>query len=179
MKFICLLFLETLCFTQIATAQSSWSEYQRSYLLQVAENKKKGMSYLVSGIVVTGIGLVAYNSSPDPLARGFCVFAQAIGVAAAGRGASLYFGGSESQSFYEALNESRTLTDFQRSELVRIYTASEDARIEQEEKIRAWTYATIAALTIYGASQEPDPNLRTGLFVLGAANLALSLSFAF
>lgn len=165
--------------SEITLAQTTWSEYQKDYLVTKAHNRKRGMSFLLSGLVVSGASLAAYNSSADPLARTFYALSQTLGLAAAGEGASLYFGGSENQSFYEALNQSRSLTETQKNELVRIYLSEEADRIDTENRIRAWTYAAIATLNFYNAAGEKDNNLRTGLYVLGAANLSLSLSFVF
>lgn len=157
----------------------TWDLYEKAFLEERIHNRQKGLSYIVSGSIVTGLSLVAFSATHDPMTRMFSALSQSIGIIAIGEGAHLYYSGTAEESFYETLARARSLTPAQRDELTRIYLSEERHRKETDDRIRGWTYATIAVLTFYNASREPDPTVRTALGVLGAANLAYCLSFVF
>lgn len=158
--------------------KAEWNEFQTYITQQEEENRRVGLSYLISGGVAAIGGAIGYQQSDDILSRSVFVITSNMGLAAFGWGATYYFTSSEMSSFYHSL-EGSSLTAAQKNEVLQRYLKREKEEQEKRRWIRVATHVLLAGLNFYSASQESDRNIQSMFYVLGGANTILAISHSF
>ncbi|KYG67926.1 hypothetical protein [Bdellovibrio bacteriovorus] len=155
-----------------------WNEFRKHVLEEEKAQELKGLSYMISGAVAAVGGTVGYFHSEEIFSQTLFAITSNVGLAAIGVGASYYWAGSETSSFYYAL-EGSSLSLAQKNEVLQRYLLKQNELRENRRWIRVATHALIAAVNIYSASQSEDEDMRGLFYFLGGANAVLAISYSF
>ena len=134
---------------------------------------------MVSGALVFIGGAIASNQTNDETTKFTISLAQSIGIAGVGYGANIYYNGTEQRHFRDAVLMQIDLSELQRDNLARAYTAVALESERTEKRIKAVTYGLISIFNAVSATRTSDENVKLAFWALAGANAALSLSFAF
>lgn len=156
----------------------TWEQFQVEMEILRKKDRNRGLGYILSGIFVTGAGLVLSRDQEDQATKFVYGLSSAAGVAATAYGVSLVTFGNEYNSFYESLRKA-SLTPQQRDDLVRLYMAEEKFRRESNRRIEAVAHLVAGAINVYAASRENQRDAKTFFSVLAGINLALGVSLFF
>jgi CTP synthase (UTP-ammonia lyase) len=158
-----------------------WHQFKLRIEQQDHQDQVKGNAYMISGALLVVGGIVGYHNAHNAVEKLAYSVSQSLGVAGIGYGAYLSFVGSEQKAFYQSIENSKSLNDANKNELVRNYVDTWKENQRTERLTRIVTHSIVGALNIYNGSREEQSDLRQGLMILGGVNLlaALSLSFEF
>jgi len=159
-------------------ASESWKTFQETMERIHQEERTEGISYIVSGALVTVGGLAGTQNSNDPGSKLIFGLSESLGVAGMGYGIAKLSYGNEYNSFYESL-KTVSLTPAQRDELVRNYMLGEREKQRKIREISLFTFLLIGALNAYSAAKESDQTAKTVYEVFAGVNLAVGVAFAF
>lgn len=162
-----------------AAPLTEWQAFENAIKNKKSRDRTEGISYLISGTLAVVGGLIGQSSTSDPLERGMYTVFQSIGVASIGYGFYQWKLGDEDRLMLDTISNSRSLSDSQKVEMVRSYRSTKRAREKEQRLIKAVTHGLIAALNIYGATQQKDDNLKNILFFLGGVNTLATVSYTF
>lgn len=158
--------------------ESSWNKFEASLKREQKSDYIRGLSYLISGGVGTIAGMIGYNNTSDPLAKGVFALTQTLGIAAAGSGAySLYIGSND--NIFAKTVYAANLTDTQRDQMTKAYLEQKKEIEKRTNTIRAITHGAIAAVNAYTGLAETNSSLRSALFIVAGINALASLSYTF
>lgn len=157
---------------------SDWGSFEKFMQSEQEKNKQKGISYIISGILATVGGTIGYQSSHDPLSRGVYALSQSLGVGALGYGVHFLWIGSDYSSFYAAVKKS-SLNAAQRSEILHLFLQQEKEKKENENRLKILTHSLVAAVNLYSASREQDPQLKSFFSFLAGINALMAMNYSF
>lgn len=159
----------------------SWKQFVETMKTQEDRDRVDGQAYMISGALLVVGGIVGYHNSGSSVEKLAYSVSQSLGVAGIGYGAYLYNVGSEQTSFYHTVNNTPSLNDSQKDELVKNYVTEWKTNRHNEKVIRIITHSIVAAMNFYNASRENQNDLKQGLYVIGGVNAlaAVSLTFDF
>ncbi|HEX7673067.1 MAG TPA: hypothetical protein VF412_02795 [Bdellovibrio sp.] len=155
-----------------------WAEFKQFVLEQREQDETLGLSYMISGAIATVGGIYGYYAAEEVFSRSMFAVTSTLGIAAIGLGATYYFTGNEYDSFYYSL-EGSGLSLEQRNRVLKRYLEKEKQERENRKWIRVATHALIAAVNIYSATRETNPDARSIFYFLGGANAVLAVSYSF
>jgi len=158
--------------------EAHWNEFREYVLQQQKEEERKGLAYMISGTVAAIGGTIGYHQSEEIFSRTIFAITSNVGLAAIGLGATYYWTGNETDSFFYAVDGS-SLTLHQKNELLARYLSREREERENRRWIRVATHALIAAVNLYSASQENSSEMRSLFYFLGGANAIMAVSYSF
>lgn len=160
-------------------SEKIWKAYKKKIELTESKEHTLGLSYMISGGVATLGGIYGYYNSQDPFARGVYAIAQSIGIGAIGYGAFTYWIGDDQRSFYNIIENTESLSNAQRVQILRSYLQSKKRQEQKSNTIKAITHGALAIINGINASKESNQDVRTVLYFLGGINLLASLSYTF
>jgi hypothetical protein len=134
---------------------------------------------VISGSLALVGGLLGQGATNDPLEKGVYTLFQSIGVASIGYGINNWKLGDEDRWFYDIVETAPSVSMQDKIAMVRSYKATKLAREKQQRFVRALTHGLIAALNIYGATQQTNDTVRNALYFLGGVNTLAAISFTF
>lgn len=176
-RWVLLVLLPLLIFSTLP-AQASWSSFEGEITRLEEEERKVGVSYLLSGSLVVVGGITGYQSTNDTAVKMVFGVLQGLGIGAIGVGLNKITGDHEYHSFYRALKTS-SLSNEQRNELVRTYLEQEKRKKAAETKIAVATHIVAGLLNAYTASREPDAGTQSAFYLLAGVHAALAISYSF
>jgi hypothetical protein len=151
----------------------------KSYMLQQKDREYvSGLSYVVSGGIATIGGVIAYETSTDPIAKAVFSLSQSIGIAAIGYGALDWYNGNDYSSVFYALEHTR-LTALERDRFMEKFFIKEKQRERQARIIKAVTHTLVAALNGYYAVRENNKDLKAAFYFIGGVNALVAISYTF
>ena len=158
-----------------------WHQFKLKIEQQDRQDQIRGNAYMISGGLLVIGGIIGYHNAHNSVEKLAYSVSQSLGVAGIGYGAYLSFVGSEQKAFYQSIENSKSLTDENRNELVRNYVDTWEKNRKNERITRIVTHSIVGALNIYNGVREEQNDLKQGLIILGGVNLlaAISLSFEF
>jgi len=156
----------------------SWEKYSQ----QVEELKKSdfriGLSYIISGSIALGGGILGENLTKDSVERGIYTVFQSIGVASVGYGAYVWKVGGEERSLYDTLALTKGLSSQDKSKVLRAFYFQKKRKEKQERIIKAITHGLVAGLNIYNGSRQNQDGVKNTLMFIGGVNLLAALSYS-
>ncbi len=157
----------------------NWASFQVKMVELESQQIRTGLAYMISsGLVFTG-ATIGYSNVNSPIEKWVYSFSQSLSIAAFGYGYYQYHIGSSERNFYELLSSSRSLSDQQRDELVKNYIALREKQKETNKWIHFSTYTALAALNIYQASRERNPDVKNSMYFLGGISALAAISIQF
>lgn len=156
-----------------------WDEFAKGTVERIEKDRTDGVSYVLSGSLALIGGLVGQGLSVDPLEQGVYTIFQTIGIASIGFGVYQWKLGNDDRMFYETVSGASGLSAGQRDSLTTSYFGVRSNRDRQKRFIRALTHGLIAAVNIYGATQQKNDSIKNALYFVGGVNLLAVLSFTF
>ena len=165
-------------FRKAAEEAKDWSAFDRAMSDLRSEEHRTGVSYVISGTLVTVGSLVAPFSTNDTATKFVYGLAQGVGVAAIGYGVAKLADSSEYDSFYESLKNSNIRED-QKTALVQSYLERERRRRELLRKINFYSHLGLGALNVYSALAEKDKSTKVFMGFLATVNFALAFTYTF
>ncbi len=157
---------------------SSWAEFAAAEQAQIEQDRRDGISHVISGSLALAGGIVGSSVSNDDIEKAMYTVFQSLGVASVGYGAYVWRVGGESRTIYQTLNTSR-MSNEQRDLFLRAYALRKNEQRRRDRMIRAVTHGLIAGVNFLNATQQRDDSLKTSLFFIGAVNALASVSFTF
>jgi hypothetical protein len=158
---------------------NEWSEFERVMQEKQKKDRIDGLSYVISGSLALVGGLIGQGTSKDPLEKGVYTLFQSIGVASIGYGMYTWKLGDEDRWIYDIVESAPSMSMQDKIAMIRSYKATKIAREKQQRFVRAITHGMIAALNIYGATQQTNDTVKSALYFLGGVNTLAAISFAF
>lgn len=155
-----------------------WQTFESTLAELRKDDKIRGVSYIVSGALVTVGGLVAAGSTDDPATKLVYGITTSAGVGAVAYGVSKLSFGNEYNSFYDAVRLS-SLAPAQRDILVQNYLQNEEDRKRRHRRIATVAHLVAGTINLYSATREKDSNAKTFFGVLAGLNFAVGISYAF
>ncbi len=165
-------------FHKAAYDAKDWSAFDKAMSDLRSEEHRTGVSYVISGSLVTVGSLIAPFSTNDTATKFVYGIAQGVGVAAVGYGVAKLADSSEYDSFYESLKNS-TIRDDQKTALVQSYLDRERQRRELLRKISFYSHLGLGALNVYSALAEQDKSSKVFMGFLATVNFALAFTSTF
>lgn len=165
-------------YSKVTQVAKDWSAFDKAMNDLRAEEHRTGVSYVISGSLVTVGSLVAPFSTNDTATKFIYGLAQGVGVAAIGYGIAKLSDSSEYDSFYEALRNS-TIREDQKTALVQSYLERERQRRERLRKINFYSHLGLGAMNIYSAIAERDKTTKVFMGFLASVNFALAFTYSF
>ncbi len=165
-------------YLRITQEAKDWSAFDKAMNDLRVEEHRTGVSYVISGTLVTVGSLVAPFSTNDTATKFVYGLAQGVGVAAIGYGIAKLADSSDYDSFYESLRNS-TIREDQKTALVQSYLERERQRRERLRKINFYSHLGLGALNVYSAIAEHDKNTKVFMGFLASVNFALAFSYSF
>ena len=165
-------------YLKITRDAKDWSAFDKAMGDLRSEEHRTGVSYVISGTLVTVGSLVAPFSTNDTATKFVYGLAQGVGVAAIGYGIAKLADSSEFDSFYESLRNS-TIREDQKTALVQSYLERERQRRERLRKISLYSHLSLGAMNVYSAIAERDKNAKVFMGFLASVNFALAFSCSF
>lgn len=162
-----------------SSSEKNWREFSAKLEGWREEERVDGVSYLVSGTLVTLGGVAGFYSTRDPFGQIVFSVAQGLGIGAIGHGLYKLQLGHELNDMYEVLENTKSLNAQQRTEIFYDYQRRWRARRDKEERIQALVYALGGAVYLYNATQVEKGPPRNVLYGLSALSFALSIKLAF
>lgn len=157
----------------------SWSQFEDDVREQTRRDKVNGISYIISGSLAFGGGLIGSGVADDEIEKGIYSVFQTIGVASAGYGLYLWSIGGYERDLHSLLSQTRGLSELEKTMILRTYYRHKREKERKERLIKAITHGLIAGLNIYSATQQDDKDLRTVLYFVGGVNFLAAASFTF
>lgn len=157
---------------------SKWEKFSQDVELQTEQDRKNGLSYIISGSLALVGGIIGDSVAEEPSEKGIYTVFQTIGVASIGYGAYTWQIGGEERSLYRSL-ELSNLSSEQKSQFLQSYIVQRKARERQDRKLRAITHGLISALNFYNGTQQKQAGLKNSLYFIGGINLLAAISFTF
>jgi hypothetical protein len=168
------------CLSSVASAEEiTWPEFKGQILTNMEKDRKEGLSYIISGSLGLVGGLLAQSATSDSLEKGVFVISQSIGLAAIGVGANKWILGDEQRMVYESIRDVKSLSDQQRTDIIRSYFDRKRERQLREGRIKGITFAVIAALNFYGGTQTNNDAVKNSLYLIGTVNSLAALTYSF
>ena len=155
-----------------------WPEFSLTAQQKLEDDRKNGLSYLISGSLALAGGMWGASIADDDIEKAIYTIFQSIGVASVGYGAYLWQVGGEQRTIYSTLESSR-FTDDQKSHFLKAYSRHKRRIRQRDRLIRAVTHSLIAGLNFYNAGEQKESTLRTGLYFIGGVNLLAAVSYTF
>lgn len=178
-SFLLILFSNLVCHgAKVPGETTNWKQFEKEVALQREEDRKDGISYIISGSLALAGGLVGESISKDPSEGAIYSVFQTIGVASVGYGAYKLNVGGEDFHLLKQLSYTK-LTDSEKFEVLKASRLEKKERQKSENSIRAITHSLIAALNIYNGSRQKNESLKTALYFIGGANILAAASFTF
>lgn len=160
-----------------ASNSIKWDQFSKITEDQIKNDYKNGLSYVLSGSMALVGGIVGEKIAVDSLEKGVYTIIQTIGIASIGYGAYTWKIGSNERNLFQILN-STSLTQEQKSQVIKSYYIQKRITDENERFIKAVTHALIATLNFYSASSQSNSSVKSGLNFIGGVNLLAALSFS-
>ncbi len=160
------------------TQYNNWDDYYKELERIREQDKRNGISYIISGSLALVSGILADGSTSDPIEKGVYTLFQTIGVASIGYGSYQWQIGGEDRLIYNSLQLSKIPND-QKMQFLKSYRTIKAEQLKRERIVRAVTHGMISALNIYNASQQKNDSVKTSLNFIGAVNLLAALSYTF
>ncbi len=157
----------------------SWKKYQTLLLEQQKETKLTGWSYVASGALIAAGSSIGFFSSIDPAAKLVYTLSQVLGLVGIGYGAHLLLIPDDYELFGQTLQETSTLTEDQRTDLVRNFLSQKQVIQRRQSLLRSMVHGLIAVVNIYNGSRQSESTVRDTLYFIGAINIAAALTFTF
>jgi hypothetical protein len=181
--FLFIIFFQTRVFAQELNVKpdplKTWDQYEAFIQKQTELDRKNGLAYIISGSIALAGGLAGSGVTVDPLEKGIYALFQTIGVASVGYGAYRWQIGSEDRLLFSSLQETASLNDKQKLDVIRSYEIQKKQIEAREKMIRVVVHGLIAGLNLYNGSQQSNESVKNTLFFIGGANLLASISYAF
>ncbi len=156
----------------------TWEEFRREMDELEQKDRQRGVSYIISGTLITAGGLVLSKQTEETPTKFVYGLTSAAGVAAIAYGVAKLSYGNQYSSFYESLKMS-SLTPAQRDQLVRSFMESERDRQKYYRRVEMFAHFLAGALNVYAASQEQNRDAKTFFSVLAGINIAMGVSYFF
>ncbi len=166
-------------FRPVTTLSTEWNEFDHKMKEKKQKDRVDGISYVVSGTLALVGGLLGQGASKDPLEKGVYTLFQSIGVASIGFGIYNWKLGDEDRWFYDIVESAPSVSMQDRVAMVRSFNKTKASREKEQKFVRALTHGLIAALNIYGATQQTNESVKNALYFLGGVNTLAAISFTF
>ncbi len=154
-----------------------WSDFEAKVQKKSKVDSVYGWSYIVSGILALGGGLIGEQRTSDPLELGVYTLFETMGVASIGYGAYVWKIGDEDRLMFNTLEGTQMSNDLKTQFLVS-YNHQLNMKDKSDRIIRGLTHGLISALNFYSASQQHQEGLKTTLNFIGGVNLLAAISFS-
>jgi hypothetical protein len=156
-----------------------WTDFEIEIKEQIKKDRANGISYLLSGGIAFTGGLVGAGVADDEIEQALYTVFQTVGVASAGYGLYKMSIGGYERDLYSILLNAPSVSDHERTMILRSYYRHKREKEKKERVIKAVTHSLIAALNIYSATQQKDDSIATALYFVGGINLLATISFSF
>jgi hypothetical protein len=177
-KFIFILIISVTPSAWGETQFTTWDDYYKELEHIREQDRKNGISYIISGSLALASGILADTSTSDPIEKGVYTLFQTIGVASIGYGSYQWQIGGEDRLIYNSLQLSKIPND-QKMQFLKSYRMIKAEQLRRERIIRAITHGMISALNFYNASAQKNDSVKTSLNFIGGVNLLAALSYTF
>lgn len=126
-------------------------------------------------------GLYGASITDDGAEKLIYTVFQTIGIASVGYGGYTWQIGGEERSLHETLSLATSLSDKEKTQVLRAYYYKKKDREQKERFIKAITHGLIAAVNIYNASQQDEKSkgVRNALYFIGGVNTMAAISYTF
>lgn len=163
----------------VVDRDTQWSTFKDEVRQQIRRDKINGVSYIISGTIAFGGGLVGSGISDDEIEKGIYTVFQTIGVASAGYGLYVWSIGGIERELYSILGNAHGLSDIEKTMILRSYYRHKVQKEKKEKWIKAITHGLIGGLNIYSATQQKDDSIKTALFFVGGINMLATITYTF
>ena len=161
------------------TETLTWKSYASEIRQRTIEDRKQGISYVISGAVAYLGGWTGAEMIKDPIEKGAYNIIQTVGLASLSYGIYTWKVGDKDRQLFKTMLHSDFLTQKQKTDFLRLYYTEQRARDETLRWMRVAAHGLIGLQNIYSATRQENGTLQSVFYFVGGINILASASLVF